>query len=418
MIAEVVAVGSELLLGQVTNSNAATISEALASAGAEVAWHTAVGDDLQRLAAALRLALARADLVVTCGGLGPTHDDVTREGIAVATGRVLERRPELVAALEQRFVRMGRRMAESNLRQAELPVGAASIPNLAGTAPGVFLEHDGRRLYALPGVPLELAGMLDGFVVPSVRLATGGAPVVTRTLRTAGITESELAGRIGWVVERVATPGAEHPRLAILASAGEVRLTLTAPAGSAADAEAASLAAAMADDLGPLVYGDGSATLAGVVLAGLQQLGMTLAVAESLTGGMLASRLVDVPGASATLVAGYVAYSATAKVRDLAVPPATLEAYGLVSEETAAAMAVGARERAGASVALSTTGEAGPLASEAEVGTVCIGIAWEGGASAWTGRMPGNRALIRNRTVTWALNRLRLWLLEQPPPAG
>ncbi|MGH2718059.1 MAG: CinA family nicotinamide mononucleotide deamidase-related protein [Actinomycetota bacterium] len=424
MIAEVVAVGSELLLGQITNSNARTIYEALASAGADVAWHTAVGDDLERLTAVLRLALSRAEVVVICGGLGPTHDDLTREGIAAATGRALERRSELVAALEERFARMGRRMAGSNLRQAELPLGAQTIPNPAGTAPGVYLEHEGRRLYALPGVPLELAGMLEGFVVPSVRHATGGAPLRTRVLRTSGITESELAGRIAWAVERVAPGGAGHPRLAILASEGEVRLTLTAPEGSPADAEAGELAAAMAADLGTLVYGDASATLAGVVLSGLRSRGLSLAVAESLTGGMLASRLVDVPGASATLVAGYVAYSAEAKMRDLAVPAETIRQHGLVSEETARAMAVGARERAGASVALSTTGEAGPLPAEAEVGTVCIGIAWEGGtaleagATAWTGRMPGTRALIRSRTATSALNRLRLWLLEQPGPGA
>lgn len=418
MIAEVVAVGSELLLGQITNSNARTISEALTSAGADVAWHSAVGDDLERLADALRLALSRAEIVVICGGLGPTHDDLTREGIAKATGRALERRPELVASLEERFSRMGRKMAESNLRQAELPAGAQSIPNPAGTAPGVYLQHEGRHLYALPGVPLELGGMLEDFVVPSVRRATDGAPFRTRVLRTSGITESELAAKIAWVVERVAGEGAEHPRLAILASEGEVRLTLTAPEGSVADAEAAELAAAMAADLGTLVYGDSSATLAGVVLAGLQVRGMSLAVAESLTGGMLASRLVDVPGVSSTLVAGYVAYSAEAKRRDLAVPKTVIDRHGLVSEETARAMAVGARKRAGASVGLSTTGEAGPMPAEKEVGTVCIGIAWEGGATAWTGRMPGNRALIRSRTSTWALNRLRLWLLDQPMPGS
>jgi nicotinamide-nucleotide amidase len=414
MIAEVLAVGSELLLGQIANTNARTISEALTSAGAEVVWHSAVGDDLGRIAEALRLALGRAGVVVISGGLGPTHDDLTREGISEATGRPLERRPELVAALEQRFARMNRTMSPANLRQADAPAGAMSITNPAGTAPGVYLEHEGRRIYALPGVPGELAAMLEGFVVPSVRAAVGaGGAFVTQTLRTAGIAESDLAGRIAGVVAEVAAGGDEAPRLAILASDGEVRLCLTAPAGSPAAARSGELIAALAADLGQLVYGDGSATLEGVASEGLRARGLTLAVAESLTGGMLASRLVGVPGASDILLAGYVAYSAAAKVRDLGVPPEVIERHGLVSPETAKAMAAGARRRAGASVAVSTTGEAGPLPAEAPVGLVCIGLAWEGGETAWTlGPMGGSREMIRRRTCTWALNQLRLWLLS------
>jgi nicotinamide-nucleotide amidase len=420
VIAEVIAVGSELLLGQITNSNARDISEALTAAGAEVAWHSAVGDDLVRLTAVLCLALGRADVIVICGGLGPTHDDLTREGIAAATGRRLERRPELVAALEERFARMGRRMAGANLRQAEAPEGAESIANPVGTAPGIFLEHDRRRVYALPGVPGELQAMLASYVVPSVRWATGGAQVVTRMLRTAGITESDLADRIAPVLARLqqAAAGAGSgsaarvPRLAILASEGEVRVTLTAPAGSEAEALAVELEGDLVAALGPLIYGDGRATLAGVISAGLQARGMTLAVAESLTGGMLASRIVDVPGASAVLLAGYVAYSPEAKMRDLGVPAGVIEQHGLVSTETAIAMAAGARRRSGASVAVSTTGEAGPEPAETEVGRVCAAIAWEGGETAFTTVLPGNREAIRRRTVTWVLNQVRLWLRD------
>lgn len=412
MIAEVLAVGSELLLGQIANTNAATISEALTGAGDEVCWHSVVGDDLPRVAAAISLALARAGVLVICGGLGPTHDDLTREGIAAATGRLLERRPELVAALEERFARMGRTMVPENLRQAEAPAGAVSIPNANGTAPGVFLEHDGRRIYALPGVPGELAAMLEAFVVPREQ-AAGGSAFVTRTVRTAGIGESDLARRIAGVVEETSRSGA--PRLAILASDGEVRLTLTAPVGSAADARAAELVAALQGDLGPLVYGDGAATLQGVVSAELRARRMTLAVAESLTGGLLAARIVSVPGASDLFVAGYVTYSPEAKIRDLGVPAETLSRYGVVSRETAEAMAVGARRRAGASAALSTTGEAGPNPASAPVGLVCIGLAWEGGEASWSiGPMGGDREMIRRRTCTWALNQLRVWLLNNP----
>lgn len=260
--------------------------------------------------------------------------------------------------------------------------------------------------------------MLSGFVVPSLAEVVGGAPIVTRTLRTAGIPESDLAGRIAGVVAAVDAAGDAGPRLAILASEGEVRVCLTAPAGSPAAALARELEASMVAELGPLVYGDGSATLEGVVSAGLRSRGMTLAVAESVTGGMLASRIVSVPGASDILVAGYVAYSAAAKVRDLAVPPETIDRHGLVSTETAAAMAAGARRRARADVALATTGEAGPLPAEAPVGRVCIGLAWEGGETAWTLGMSGTRDMIRRRGCTWALNQLRLWLQEQPPPPG
>lgn len=388
--------------------------------GVEVVWQTVVGDEVERIAAAMRGALGRVEVVVACGGLGPTHDDLTREALAVATGRRLERRPELVATLEDRFRRMGRQMAGSNLRQAELPSGATAIPNPVGTAPGVFLDEGGTAVYLLPGVPGEMAEMMESFVLPSLvqraaRLGRPGGALLTRVVRTAGIPEADLAERVAPVISRAASCGPDGPRVAILASGGEVRVCLTAQEATPAMGMLPALEGEVRRLLAPFAYGSGDDSLEAVVSARLRSAGLRLAVAESLTGGMLASRLVGVPGASDILLAGYVAYSASAKMRDLGVPAETMERYGLVSTETATAMAVGARLRTGSDVGLSTTGEAGPVPAEADVGRVCIGLAWEGGERAWQVTMGGTRDLIRRRTCTLALNQLRLWLVERSP---
>ena len=413
MNAEVVSVGSEILAGQIADTNARFISEALAGVGVPVTLHTAVGDDVGEIERVLRAAMDRAGVVVVCGGLGPTHDDLTREGVAAATGRLLARDPGLLAALEQRFARMGRTMSPSNRQQADVPAGAVSIENPVGTAPGIFLDAGDRLLYVLPGVPDEMEAMLRGFVLPDLSIRTGGAPVVMRTLRTAGIPESDLADRLAGIV---------GPNVGVYASRGEVRVSLRAPPSEAGGLPA--LEREVRERLGPLVYGEGDTTLERVVSDLLRQRGLRLAVAESLTGGMLTSRIVGVPGASDILLAGYVAYSVEAKIRDLGVPVDVIRRYGLVSTETATAMALGARARAEADVALSTTGEAGPSPAEAEVGKVCVGLSWVGGEAAWTFRMGGGRAtagrevngreMIRQRTCTYALNQLRLWLLGQP----
>jgi nicotinamide-nucleotide amidase len=410
--AEVVAVGSELLAGQIANTNARVIAEALAGVGVPVTLQTAVGDDVARIEQVLRAALARADVIVVSGGLGPTHDDLTREGVAAATGRPLERRGALLAALQQRYTRTGRTMSPSNRQQADAPAGAVSIENPAGTAPGIFLEHEGRLIYVLPGVPGEMEAMLRSFVLPDLSARTGGAVLVSRTLLVAGIPESDLADRLAGVV---------GPNVGIYASEGEIRVTLAAPPGDAGGLPG--LERKVRALLGPLVYGEGDTSLERVVSDLLRRRGLRLAVAESLTGGMLASRIVSVPGASDVFLAGYVAYSAQAKIRDLGVPPEVIDRHGLVSTETATAMALGARARAEADVALSTTGEAGPAPAEATVGQVCVGLSWEGGEAAWTFQMGGGggtsagRDLIRQRSATYALDRLRLWLLgEQHPP--
>ena len=271
--AEVLAVGSELLAGQIVNSNAAEVSAALAEAGLEVRWHSVVGDEVGEIAAAVGRAVGRAAVTVVCGGLGPTHDDLTREGIAQALDRPLARDPALATALEERFRAMGRAMPVANLRQADLPEGASSIPNANGTAPGVSLEHGGHRLYALPGVPGELRGMLAGYVVPSVAAWLGAPAVVTATVRTAGIAESDLAVRVAPLLARAATEGGGRVKVAILASSGEVRLCLTAPADPSSSALVAALESWARTSLGTLVYGGAGDTLEATVSRMLRERG-------------------------------------------------------------------------------------------------------------------------------------------------
>jgi len=244
--------------------------------------------------------------------------------------------------------------------------------------------------------------MLTGFVLPDLARRSGGRAALARTIRTAGIGESDVADALAGIL---------GPEDGIYATDGEVRVTLTASEGEGG--RLASREEQVRARLGPMVYGADGDTLESVVSGLLRARGLHLAVAESVTGGLLAARIVDVPGASDILVAGYVAYSVQAKVRDLGVDPEVIEGFGLVSEETARAMAAGARARAGADVALSTTGEAGPAPAEANVGTVCVGLAWDGGEAAWTLRMGGTRAMIRRRACTYALNALRRWLLGE-----
>jgi len=414
MKAEIVGVGTELLLGQIANTNARTISEALATAGVDVLFHTVVGDNEERIAAALATALERVDVVITTGGLGPTHDDLTREAIARVTGRKLERRPELEVWLRSRFERLGRPMPEANLRQAEVPEGARAIPNLRGTAPGIVLEHDGRLVYALPGPPAELQPMVETTLLPQLVMRTR-ATIVSRTVRIADVPESEVAERISSVVDRLdREPTAT---IALLASAGDVTIRITAKDATreAAEARIAPVEEEVVGIMGEAVYGFGEDSLEEVVARLLQDRGLTVAVAESLTGGLVASRLVNVPGAGTFLLAGYVAYSEEAKQRDLRVPSEVLERHGPVSEETAAAMAAGARERAGADLGVATTGEAGPDPVQAPVGTVYVSVAWGGGTTVKLLRLGGGRALIRRWAAQSALNLLRSHLARSCP---
>jgi nicotinamide-nucleotide amidase len=407
---EIIGVGTELLLGQIVNTNAAWIGQRLADVGWDCLRHTVVGDNTERIAEAIREALGRADAVILTGGLGPTQDDVTREALAEVAGVALVRRPELEAWLRERFGGMGvQRMAEMNLRQADVPEGARTIDNPRGTAPGLIMEIDGKPVYAVPGVPREMEGMLEQVVLPDLAARAGeGRAIVSRTLRTAGVGESRLAERLTPMWEEVGT--GRQVTMAYLASPGEVRVRLTAVGHTRQEAlaEIAPVETRAREELGDIVYGTDDKTLEAVVGRLLRERGLTLATAESLTGGLLGGRITGIPGASDYYLGGVVAYATDAKASRLGVDPDLLAADGPVSEPVAAAMAEGARRAFGADLGLAATGVAGPTEqSGRRVGTLCLGVADAAGTATRTLTAPGDRTQIRLWTTTVALDLAR-----------
>jgi nicotinamide-nucleotide amidase len=405
---EIVGVGTELLLGQIVNTNAAWIGQRLADVGWDCLRHTTVGDNEARIAEVLREALGRADGVIVTGGLGPTQDDVTREAVAAVAGVPLVRRPELEDWLRERFARMGARMAEMNLRQADVPEGARYIDNPRGSAPGLIVEVGGKPLYAVPGVPREMEGMLERVVLPDLAARAGeGRAIVSRVLRTAGVGESRLAERLTPLWEAA---GGGQVTLAYLASAGEVRVRLTAVGATREEAlaEIAPVEAKIREELGEIVYGVDDETLEAAVGRLLGERNGTLATAESLTGGLLGGRVTAVAGSSAYYLGGVVAYATEAKAALLGVDRDLLATQGPVSEPAAAAMAEGARRAFGADLGLATTGVAGPTEQDGRpVGTLCLGVADAAGTATATMRAPGDRAQVRAWAATVALDLLR-----------
>ena len=405
MRCEVVAVGTELLLGQIVDTNSAWIGEQLAIRGIEHLRQTKVGDNHARIVAVLREALERADAVIVCGGLGPTQDDITREAIAEVMGVPLVRDESLVAFMRDVFARRGREMPASNLRQADVPVGATPIEQRTGTAPGLICPVGDSVVYAVPGVPYEMREMLERAVLPDLEARSGERRIfASRVLRTWGESESRLAELLAPRIE--ALDGTGNPTIAFLASGIEglkVRLTASAPSAPEAaallDAEEAEVRAV----LGDLVFSADDETMETVIGRLLEGAGRTLAVAESLTGGLVASRLVTVPGSSAWFRGAVVAYASDVKFDLLDVPEGPV-----VSEEAAMAMADGARRRLGADIGLSTTGVAGPTEQEGQpVGTVWLGMAEGSTVDAVHVRLPGDRDRIRQMAVISLLDRLR-----------
>jgi nicotinamide-nucleotide amidase len=406
---EIIGVGTELLLGQIINTNAAWIGQRLADVGWDCLRHTVVGDNEQRIAETIREALDRADAVIVTGGLGPTQDDVTREALAAVAGVSLVRQPDLEQWLREWFARMGvRRMAEMNLRQADVPEGARVIDNPRGTAPGLIVELDGKPTYAVPGVPREMEGMLERVVLPDLAARAGeGRAIVSRTLRTVGVGESRLAERLTPLWEEA---GAGQATLAYLASPGEVRVRLTAVGATREEAlaEIAPVEARVRQELGDIVYGTDDETLEAVVGRLLREQGLSLATAESLTGGLLGGRVTGIAGASDYYLGGVVAYATDAKASQLGVDSDLLAAEGPVSEPVAAAMATGARNAFGADLGLAATGVAGPTEqSGRRVGTLCLGVADAAGTAAKTLTAPGDRTQVRLWTCSVALDLLR-----------
>jgi len=411
MRAEVVAVGTELLLGDIANTNAAHIGRALATVGVDCFIHTAVGDNTERIAEAIGTALARADAVIVTGGLGPTQDDVTREAIARLTGRPLRRDPAIVEHLRARFAELGREMAETNLRQADVPDGASVIEQTFGTAPGLIVPHGDGVIYALPGVPAEMEEMLARAVLPDM-LGRSGEPatILSRVVRVAGMSESAVAERLSPTWDMLGG----DVTMAFLAGGGEVRIRLTAKAPDGARVHELLDAgeAAVRQALGPSVVGTDADTLEVVIGKLLLARGWTLACAESLTGGALAGRIVSVAGSSEYFRGSIVAYATELKASLLGVPRAVLDEHGPVSAECARAMAAGARSRLGADVGLAVTGVAGPTEQGKPVGTVVLGVAGPAGATEREIRLPGDRNVVRALSTGAALNLLRLHLME------
>lgn len=413
---EIVTVGDELLLGETVDDNAAWLGRRLAQRGIRVERRATVGDDAETIRSAVADGLERTGTVLCTGGLGPTHDDVTRPAVAALFGRELVRDDAVLASIRARFEARGTPMPPGNQGQALVPRGATVLANPRGTAPGLVLEDEGgRAAVLLPGVPLEMRALVDGEVLPWLERRWAGAlrPARHRLLRTTGIAESALAERTREVVE-----GLRGVTLAFLPAPTGVDLRLTAWADSderTANATLDAAEGALRERIGSALYGSGGDDLVGVVGVLLRRRGLTLAVAESCTGGLLAKRLTDGAGASDFFAGGVVAYSNEAKVELLGVAEEVLHTDGAVSEAAARAMARGAAQRLGAGTALSVTGVAGPGGgSEAKpVGTVWFGVALPDGVRAMRHHFPGDRQEIRERSAQAALDLLRRALEEQ-----
>jgi nicotinamide-nucleotide amidase len=412
--AEILAIGTELLTPLRSETNAVYLTGQLLQEGVDVGARVTVADDPALLESAFRSALGRADIVIATGGLGPTEDDLTREAAAAALGRGLRRDPGILDGLRARFARYGRLMAPVNEKQADLIEGAVMLPNPLGSACGQKVEAGGRLLFLLPGPPNEMQPMFEEQVLPAIRDRARGALLRTRVLRIASMSESD--------VEQVAAPiykTFSNPRTTILGAVGQVELHLTAE-GSSAEAVAErleALASALREALPGRVYSEDGRELPEVVAALLRERRLTLALAESCTGGLLAARLTSVPGASAFLERAYVTYSNQSKVELLGVDPALLASAGAVSAETAAAMAAGARRAARADIAVAITGIAGPDGGTPDkpVGLVFIAIEGPAGDRVRRIHFPGSRERVRFQASQAALEMLRRGLLGLGP---
>ncbi len=405
MRAEVIAIGTELLLGQIVDTNSSWIGEQLALAGIDSLHQVKVGDNAERIRDAIEQALSRANAVICCGGLGPTQDDITRDVIADVMGVELVLDDVIADRIRAMFERRGRTMPENNLSQAMVPVGATTMAQQPGTAPGLVAPVGSKVVYAVPGVPREMREMVLGTVIPDLRRRSGDTAVIrSRVLRTWGESESGLAERLA---DRITELDADGSRtLAFLASGIEgLKVRITAKAAD----EGAALAVLDEEErvlralLGDLVFGLDDETMEHAVLALLRERGLTLAVAESVTGGLLATRLTDVPGASHVFRGGIVSYASEVKYDLLDVPLGPV-----VSAAAVEAMAVGVRKRLAADVGLATTGVAGPAEQEGQpVGTVHLGIAIGDEVFSRGLHLPGDRTQIRQFAVISLLDLLR-----------
>jgi nicotinamide-nucleotide amidase len=410
MRCSVVAVGTELLLGQIVDTNSSWIGEQLAANGIDSLLQVKVGDNHQRIVDVVRSALVEADAVIMCGGLGPTHDDLTREAIAEVMGVELVLHEDIAQVIRHIFESRGRRMSDNNLQQAMVPVGATVIHQTRGTAPGLMCPVGDKVIYAVPGVPHEMQDMMERSILPDLRARSGDTSVIaSRVIRTWGESESGLNERLNPIIAQLEEVG--NPTLAFLASGWEgIKVRLTAKGADSKQAHAVldEWQTKVLEIVGDVVFGFDADNMESVVLNLLRQQGLTLGLAESVTGGLVSGRLTAIPGASDVLRGSVVSYSSEVKFDLLDVPRGPV-----VSEDAAAAMAEGARRVLGADVALSLTGVAGPAEQDGQpVGTLCIAVAMNGRSTVSTTlRMPGQRDQMRQMSVISSLDFLRKVLL-------
>ncbi len=411
--AEIIAVGTELLLGSIANTNAQFLSELLASAGIDVLYHTAVGDNPRRLRQAVEIARGRCDLLVFTGGLGPTYDDMTKETVAGVFGLALEYHPEVMEEIQHYFDHVFHRpMPACNRRQAMLPQGCTVLHNPVGTAPGCIFTVEGVTAVLLPGVPHECRYLAEHALLPWLQGCSGGV-ICSHDLHVFGLTEPRVQELLGDLMDR-----AENPSLAPYAKPGEVMLRLTAKGESPQDCQErmAPLFREVRSRLGDCLYGVDVSSLEEVVITRLRQKGLTLSAAESCTGGLIAKRLTDVPGASAVFLGGVVSYTNAVKAGVLGVPRDLLEQYGAVSEPAARAMAEGVRRLTGSDLAVSVTGLAGPDGDDRgnPVGTVYLGLSLPGETLVRRLALGGDRPRIRLLAASTALDMIRRHLCDLP----
>lgn len=372
--AEILCVGTELLLGEVVNTNAAYISRELARLGISVYRSSMVGDNPQRLAEAVKSALESADLLVMSGGLGPTYDDLTKETVADALGLPLVRDEKILKEIEDFFAATGRIAPPNNAKQADVPMGAFAIPNRTGTAPGIFIEKDNKAVVLLPGPPFELQPMFEEYVFPRLRKMSDKI-LISHNIHIMGMGESDVEMHLIDLMKN-----STNPTLAPYAKEGEMRLRVGALANSEDEGEKMCremIKAVKNSPVGEYIYALDAENIERITVEALKEKGLTVSVAESCTGGYLGKRITDISGASAVFSGGFVTYSSEAKMKLLGVRKETLDTYSAVSEQTACEMAEGARAALGSSIGISITGEAGPNAdpsTKKPVGTVFIGI--------------------------------------------
>ncbi|MCK8824265.1 competence/damage-inducible protein A [Fuchsiella alkaliacetigena] len=413
MRAEIVSIGTELLLGQIVDTNSAYIAERLAELGIDVYYISTVGDNRERLKSRLEDSLQRADIVITTGGLGPTDDDLTREVIAEVCGVELIKKENLVKQIEDFFAELGREMTENNLSQAYLPAGAKPIINSWGTAPGILMEHQEQIIFSTPGVPREMREMMEETIIPYLEERMASKELIkSKVLKVCGYGESTLEAKIKDILQQQS-----NPTIALLAGKSQIKLRITAKAES--EKEAQSLITKeetrLRARLKEAIFAVDEETMEEVVAVALKEQGLRLAAAESCTGGLISHRLTNVPGSSKYFKQGVVAYSKQAKKELLAVSNCILAEYGVVSPQVAEEMALGVKELAQSDLGLGITGLAGPSGGSKEkpIGLVYFALANQQGVSSFKFKFHGKRMQVKELAAQYALDKLRRYLIGE-----